>query len=282
MIENVDQRVLGAVRLMDPATGRAITRPLRVSAEEVLFQRNRSGFYVILSAPGYRDYVRTLRLEAATPAPAMTLEITVSDPMRHYLPRLTTLDIPRDPNPEPAEGEDDRSLFKPVDVPMLPASCAPTRANWSLVRASVFLPPSGDDEIPAAGALLRVLNEPGGAERSRGVCDKRGEALVIIPDVPITIFSDDDESDDHGTGDGAADETGDGAGDAPADGDDADPVVLSEIPFQLEARYDPAASWPINPETLVESVADNLLSKTETIHLRTGRMVKTKITLETT
>ncbi|MCP4690392.1 MAG: hypothetical protein GY859_20225, partial [Desulfobacterales bacterium] len=99
MIANVDQRALGAVRPMDPATGSAVTRPLNVRAEGARFIRNRSGLYVIRSAPGFREYTKTFRLGDATPAPAAELEITISDPMGHYLPRRVAIQLPRDPDP---------------------------------------------------------------------------------------------------------------------------------------------------------------------------------------
>jgi len=93
---------------------------------------------------------------------------------------------------------------------------------------------------------------------SSGLSDLRGEALVIVPGVPITQFA--DETDDYG------------------DGDDPPPVVVSERPARLEVSLASSPAWPVNPDELELNHTSNIVAS-ENLTLRTGRMEKLTIQL---
>jgi hypothetical protein len=42
---------------------------------------------------------------------------------------------------------------------------------------------------PLAGALLRVLRSSDSVVLARGICDDRGEVLVVVPGIPVTTFN---------------------------------------------------------------------------------------------
>ncbi len=179
--------------------------PLQVDVANASIQRNRSGLYVIVTADALADFAAAFDAQPATPAlGSVTLTASISDPSGRYLPRLASLVLPRDPSP--ANAALDTSLFKPIEIEMHPASAAPVGINWSVLRVSVSAATGGD---ALGGALLRVLN--GSTVLARGMTDWRGEALVPVPGVPVTTWSDDPNA-----------------------------VVVTEITAQLEVVFDPA------------------------------------------
>lgn len=254
MSEVIEHRVLCAARFLDHATGRVITRPLQLSADGTRFIRNRSNMYVIMSAPALGS---------------VPIRSTIRDPLGRYLPRTFTLPLPRDP--DPTHSGQPGSLFRPVDVNMYCASTASGSPNWSIIRASVsWNNLSVNTEGPACGALLRVVSNSDGELLASSVSDERGEALVVIPGVPITTFSEggDSDGDNEGT-------------DNDSEGSSTGPVMAFEIAARLEVIFDPNASWPVDPDQL-ETDRESLLRKTQNVVLRTGRMDKVTITLEIT
>jgi hypothetical protein len=183
VIERVDRRVLGAVRLIDSVTGRPITRPLSVAADGSRFLRNREGLYVIREAPGLAAHLTAFEQPPALPAPgAASIErLRIEDPLGQYLPRLARVPLPR--AAVPAAGEP--ALFVPEDVAMLPAPAADPRLDWGGWRARVLL---SDDDSPFPGALVTLdwVSLQGEAFRARGLSDERGEALVPVAGLPIS------------------------------------------------------------------------------------------------
>src|SRR5690606_3944991 len=61
MREDVDSRIVAALRFHDATVGHVITTPLRVTGDGVRILRNRSSVYVITQAPGFEDYVAAFR-----------------------------------------------------------------------------------------------------------------------------------------------------------------------------------------------------------------------------
>ena len=100
---------------------------------------------------------------------------------------------------------------------------------------------------------------------SSGLTDQRGEALVIVPGIPITQFAEDDDNGPGGRGDRGR------PGDPP-------PVVISEIPVSLELSLAADPEWPANPDVLELNHVPNLVA-TENLSLRTGQMEKVTIQL---
>ena len=188
-LEHVDRRVLGAVRYVDSTTGLPIGLNLTVKGNGLKFVRNLSGHYVIAGAPGLEEHEGAFEKPPASPAPgSLSFEIQVDDPNREYLSRRHTIKLPREPNPQNAETAG--SLFRAIEVPLFPSSTAATLAGWAVIRASVFK--KGTDD-PLSGALLRVTKKNGTpADEAKplgvGLTDRRGEAMVTVPGIPVITF----------------------------------------------------------------------------------------------
>ena len=211
-LERVDSRVLGALRCVDASTGAAVAGRLQVQVPGASVRRNQSGLYVIARADALATHESAFDAPPLAPAlGSVVLTATVQDPAGVYLSRTVALALPRDPLPAHAAQAD--SLFRPLQVAMFPASVAPLGANWSVLRVSVHETASGD---ALGGALLLVTS--GANTLARGMSDWRGEALLPVPGVPVTTWS-----------------------------DDPDAVVVSEIAAQLEVVFDPAAGRRVPP-----------------------------------
>jgi hypothetical protein len=224
-LERVDRRVLGAVRLLDAATGRPIARPLTVAADGVRFLRQREGFYVITEAPGLGEHRRSF--EEPPPDPpvgsAPIERLRIEDPLGQYLPRLARIPLPRAPHP--AAGEPD--LFEPEPIAMLLAPTASPRLDWGGWRASVRQ--AGASVAAVRGALLvLVWATPGGTPvRARGMSDERGEALVPVPGLPVSR-----------------------AADGPGD-----PPLTATTTATLSVFLTPDQPWPVDPDGLEAGAA---------------------------
>lgn len=270
MLERIEQRVLGALRLTDRVTGVPLTRPMRLSADNAALVRNASGCYVVTAARGLELHTAAFLQPPATPAlGSIACTFTIHDPQQRYLPRIITLRLPRDPDPAHAENAD--SLFRPLDVAMYPAATAPIFQNWSTIRAAVTQGPDPRTAPPLRGALLLVIDEADGTRLASGISDERGEALVIVPGVPVTKFADEGDGDGGGGGGGGGGGHGHGGGDEP-------PVVVNTLPVRLEISLGPGAVWPVNPDVLeANHEANRRLSMPLT--LSTGRMERVIINL---
>ena len=107
----IESRVLGAFRLIDNPTQAVIKRPLNVSAANTTFIRNRSYHYVISNTAGLDHHVEAFSEPPPTPPLGdIDIDINVHDPMHRYLPRITTIELPRDPHPDHAESDGIQSL----------------------------------------------------------------------------------------------------------------------------------------------------------------------------
>lgn len=239
MLDRLERRVLGAVRLFDAVTGRPLNRPLTVSAQGVRFLRNRAQFYVITAAPGLEEHVTAFEAPPALPAPgSRAVEIRIDDPLGEYLPRLARLPLPR--SPEPGPGEPD--LFQPERVDLLPAPAAGVRLNWGGLRLSLTRP-GGRQGIRGALVELHDPADPGAPALALGLSDQRGEALAALAGLRAY---------------------------RPADGGDA--VTVSQTPVTVELVIDPAQPWPVDPQGLAARRAELLnLSLAGVIQLGPGR-----------
>ena len=222
MTEHVDRRVLGAVRYVDSTTGLPVSKNLMVQGNGLKFVRNLSGHYVIAGAAGLEEHEGAFEKPPAGPAlGSLSFEIKVDDPNRQYLSRRHTIKLPRDPDPQKAETA--ASLFRAIEVRLFPSSTAATIAGWAVIRASVFK--KGTNE-PLSGALLRVTKKNGApADDAKplgiGLTDRRGEALVAVPGIPVITF-------------------GEGEGD----------VTTKEIDVTISAFFDPNAGPVPDPDDL--------------------------------
>lgn len=264
MMERVEQRVLGALRLVDHVTQVPVERPLTVDAGNARLQRNRSGLYVIAEADGLASHSAAFQTPSNTPTLAtIPVSIDVTDPKGRYLPRRITVQLPRDPDPTHADML--ASLFRPVEATLYPASTATVANNWSTIRVTLT-----QDSMSAPGALLRVIDEAEGDVLASGISDERGEALVIVPGVPITKFANDEDVDDGGPGNGN--------GHGHDDDDGEPPVMVTTLPVRLEISLGVTTTWPVDPDVLEQNHAANL-QESVSLTLKTGRMEKVAINL---
>ena len=266
-IERVEQRILGALQLVDRVTQTPVRRGLRISSDTACLVRNRRGFYVITHADGLEGHIQSFLEPPPTPA----LEVNeytfeISDPDERYLPRLASLRLPRDPDPD--NRSNDNSLFMPRDVAMYPAGTAALSHNWSTVRVSV----SQLGNSPVRGALIRIVDVQDDAVLSSGISDQHGEALVIVPGIPVTKFADEEDTGPGGGGAGG----GGGRGRGPGDGEP--PVIVNTLPVRLELSLGTSIPWPANPDLLERNhVADRRVSMD--LALSTGQMERVVIEL---
>lgn len=247
-LEHVDRRVLGAIQLRDAVTRLRITGPLLVQGAGVRLIRNLSDLHVIVAAPGFRAYSAWVKEPPAAPAvvPA-TLELTITDPGRSYLPRRFSVTLPRDIDPQRADQAD--SIFQPIDVDLFPSPVARTAGGWAVIRATVVKAGSNPPE-PLPHALLRVIGPRNGVEGvlGLGLADGRGEALVAVPGIAATNW------------------------DAAEDG----PVVSAEISVTVEALYDKDAGEIPNPDRL-NTLWESAPTGSASVKLATGREVVTAV-----
>jgi hypothetical protein len=214
-LDRIERRVLGALRCVDATTRAGIETPFRVDVANAAIQRNRSGLYVIVAALGLADHASAFSTAPATPAAgSVRLTATITDPSGRYLPRLAALALPRDPLP--SHRANSTSLFRPVEVAMYPSTIAPSGANWAVLNVSVAEKASGD---ALGGALLIVTSAA--KTLARGLTDWRGEALLAIPGVPVTTWSNDPHA-----------------------------VVVSEIAVKVKIVFDPALGTRITGLTV--------------------------------
>ncbi len=270
--ERLDRRVLGAIRFLDAATELPVRRPLHIEGDGIRLIRNRSHDYVIHRAAGLETHLDQFESPPAAPElGSLELELTVSDPSRHYLTQRVSLALPRDPDPANAASPD--SLFQPIPVPLYPSSVLAVGGNWSVLRLAVSQPPvaPASEGEPIAGALVRVVRQEDSQIIARGMSDARGQALIIIPGIPVTNFNG---------------STGDGDSDGEDSGLATGPVVALDTPVSLEFIVAPDLSWPANPETLEDNAGAWVRTPESPasfdFNLRTGRSENLAVVIDMT
>lgn len=276
-----EQRVLGALRLVDRVTGASLNRPLRVRSESARLVRNVRGWYVVTQASGLEGHSSSFLAPPETPGlETIATTIDVSDPQKRYLPRRAILRLPRDPDPEHKDSAG--SLFRPQDVLMYPASTAALSPNWSTVRATVTQGPDPQTAPPVQGGLIRIIDAAAGTVLASGISDQRGEALIIVPGVPVTKFAagEADDGPPGGGPPGGGPPGGGPPGGGPPGGgnghDTAQPVLVNTLTVRLELSLAGPASWPVNPDLLEQNhEANRRVSKD--LELATGRMERVAI-----
>jgi hypothetical protein len=240
MTELLDRRVLGAVRFADAATSTRIVDGLIVESPHADLRKNRSGLWVLWSVAGLEAH--TLAFDsppAAPPLSSVSVELTVSDASRRYLARKATIRLPRDP--DVTHNDQAGSLFQPIDVKLYPAPNAPVSAGWAVIRAHLR---NNATNAPLRGAVLRVVRISDGHIIARGMSDDRGEALVVVPGIPITTFN-----------------AGHG------------PPLSTEIDVNVEAIVDPGAGVVPDPDQV--EAAGGLPSVSAPHKLAAGRELST-------
>jgi hypothetical protein len=178
--EFLDERVLGAFGFVDPL-GRGVLTPVGVGVVEagVVLFRKRPGEYVVMAAPKLGGHVAAFEAPPAAPAigkAPITLDIRPADPALGA--RRYTLALPRDPDPAKSGTAD--SLFQPAAIPLLASPAGGLVGLAAAVRVTVT---RTDDGRLIEGALVRV--RPTGKPEAWGLTDAAGEALVLVPGIPL-------------------------------------------------------------------------------------------------
>lgn len=236
--ETVDRRYFGAVRFVNNATGSVVRRPMNINAPGLRFIINLSQLHVITHAEGLENHLYAFK-QAPDQPPAHSKEfhMTITDPLKAYLPRKKTIELPRNPL-----SDDDDNVFEAIDISLYSASASRLSSNWSIIRASVYDVKDMDQEIPVRGALLRIIKEDGNKLIASGLSDQRGEALIIVPGIPITNFV-------------TAEEPHPDGGDVIDIPDNEEwlasgEVLEKETPVKLQVVVKEETPWPIDPEEL--------------------------------
>lgn len=178
--EYLDRRALASLVFVD-AAGRFVTTPVTITAPGVRLLVKRPGEVAVMNAPGFQAYADAFSAPPATPAVgsvAVALDLRPADPS--HGPRRFVLALPRDP--DPAHGTDPASVFRSVEVPLLPGTPASVTGLLAALRVNVR---RSADGVPIEGALVRLRPE-GGRPQARALTDPAGDALLLVPGVPLS------------------------------------------------------------------------------------------------
>jgi hypothetical protein len=110
-------------------------------------------------------------------AVTLQLDIRPTDPALGA--RRAAVALPRDPDPAHADQAD--SLFRPIRIALLPT---PMAALTGLTAALCVTVRRADDARRIEGALVR-LRPAGGRPEARAMTDAAGDALLLVPGVPL-------------------------------------------------------------------------------------------------
>ncbi len=251
IVETVDTRVLGALRFVDAVSEQPVSNGLAITAGAgVLLRPNGRGFSVIWQAPGLESHTRAFEKPPEQPAlGAVSLDMQVEDRLHRFLPRRFRLQLPRDP--EPAHSNQATSLFRPHEVALFRSPAATVPQGVAALRVHVS---GADNDEPLAGALLRVSRDSDGSLLGRGLSDKRGEAVVLLPSLPSVIVQ----------------------------GDDDGSVVTHEVEATLRVFYDLEAPSPPDPNAIEAKAIqpDGLPSAAQALSLVAGKTFVARVRIQ--
>lgn len=176
--ELLDRRALALLTFVD-ALGADVVAPVAVVGAGVRAFVKRPGAVVITAAPGFDAYAAAFDPLPAVAAASLPLDLRPYDPA--LAPRRIALALPRDPDPDPARTVLPGSLFRPVEVTLLPT---PRSALRGLTAALSVVVRRSTDNARVEGALVRLRPE-GGRPEARALTDAAGEALLLVPGLPL-------------------------------------------------------------------------------------------------
>ena len=184
-LELQDTRILAALRGVDAIAKQPILYPLQFTGSGVQCSRNRRGDYLIRSAPGFERYSQQFQIPPLPPntPTSRLIELQVNDPNGHYLPRRVRVQLPRDA--DPANFESELSLFQPIRIPLFPSpAIARLPSGWTVIYVTVL---DGETQARLPWSWIRVTRATNPVIDTLAQADWRGEAVVIIPDIPVTL-----------------------------------------------------------------------------------------------
>lgn len=184
--ELFDDRVMAAIRFIDAISLLPVREPVEVSGARTV--RNTSGYTIICApepAPAeLSSYFSRFRNELAADEPTagtIPLTLTASVSGGRYLARQFTLALPL----QETDSEQPNYLFNPVEVALYPAPIYPLERQWAVIRLRVFQLLA----VPLAGVIVSATTAANpNLVLGRGLSDKRGETLIIVPGLrPATM-----------------------------------------------------------------------------------------------
>lgn len=187
IVEDVDRRLLAALRFTHGVTGAPVQRALHITAPGLVLARNLSGWTLVREAPGSPQAQAHTYTQHFVQPPALAARVdypcSVVDPLGEFLPRRFTLRLPR-----PTPGIDDdpvdaaESARVPIELPLLAAAALHAAPAWALLRLAVLIegtePPHG-----LANVWVEARPRVPGKVMRLAQTDAAGEALVAITDV---------------------------------------------------------------------------------------------------
>jgi hypothetical protein len=177
----LDRRALALLRLVD-VYGRPVEGPVRVEGDGVRLIAKGDGHIAVLAAAGLEAHAAAFETPPGTPALRsrhILLDLTLAGGVAS--PRRFDLRLPRDPNP--ANAGNQHSLFRAVEVEMPASPRTALFGSACSVRVTVR---RADDERLVENALVRLESEDG-TFAARALTDARGEANLIVPELPIAF-----------------------------------------------------------------------------------------------
>ena len=182
--ESIENRALASIRFLDAETRAPTTEPILVSGEGLRIIRNLSGLHVVMDAPGFSSYAAHFDLPDTLSAPR-TFTLVAHAPSHRYLARSFTLQLPRNTSPGPEATLPSDSVFRPLDVTLYPSPLMSPSARSAVVRVRVE--DKNHKAVPGALVSLSLAVPP--IERW-GLSNERGEALLLVPGIPIADWGD--------------------------------------------------------------------------------------------
>ena len=176
----LDRRALAWLRLVDVA-GRPVLQRVLVHGDGIASIRKRDGSIAIIGASGFEDYCSSF-LVPSSPVPAAKHFPIDIDPVGSELsPRRFDLPLPRDP--DPAKAGDPSSLFRAIEIEMLPGRGTRLTGSACVLRVTVR---RKSDSMLVQNALVRAQSEDHQFE-ARGLTDSKGEATLVFPSLPLSF-----------------------------------------------------------------------------------------------
>jgi hypothetical protein len=179
--EYSDRRILAVLRFVD-TLGRPARGPVAIVSPGVRFFVRRPGEIIVTGAPGFDVYAASFLAPPATPAVGsvtVPLDFWPSDPA--LAARRFALALPRDP--DPANAATSTSVFQAVVVTLLPTTSTSAPGQVAALRVVVT---RSTDGARVQGALVR-LRPSGGLPEVRALTGPDGEAVLLVPGVPLSI-----------------------------------------------------------------------------------------------
>lgn len=175
--ELLDRRILACVVFVD-WLGREVRSPIVIARVEGLRSFwKRPGMLIVTNAPGLSAHAEAFLAAPAQPARGsvrLTLAARPLDP--GLAPRSFALALPRNRRPDQPD-----SVFDPLRIVLPPTPVARIDGLAAGLRVSVT---RDSDGAAIEGALVR-LRPAGGLPQAVALTDAAGEALLIVPAVPL-------------------------------------------------------------------------------------------------